>query len=214
MCEGGELLMGAMAKDRVCAGCRAPITGHPNRKWCSNRCRQRTLYTGTCLDCGSATYSGDATPPQRCKHCAPGQRRIWTKETVVRAIQAWTRETGTPPTAVDWNAAQAVARRHPEKAEKFHDDDAWPNTASVQAVFGSWSAALGAAGVAPLAQGKHPGDTPIEVCREARLRYESGLSTHQLARTYDKSPGCIADWIRRAGGRLRTHGEAARLLHA
>jgi DNA-directed RNA polymerase subunit RPC12/RpoP len=57
----------------VCAGCGAELKpnrgpGHP-RKWCSERCRRRTLYSGVCADCGGATYDGTAHPPNRCTRC-------------------------------------------------------------------------------------------------------------------------------------------------
>jgi hypothetical protein len=58
----------------VCQGCGVALK--PNkaqgrkRVWCSERCRKRTMYSGECVDCGASTYSGDAVPPERCRHCS------------------------------------------------------------------------------------------------------------------------------------------------
>lgn len=59
-----------MARPGLCAGCGEPIEQPKGRrKWCSERCRKRTLYSGTCVDCGAATYNGTVPPPKRCHEC-------------------------------------------------------------------------------------------------------------------------------------------------
>lgn len=53
----------------VCQGCGGPLPTKA-RKWCSERCRTHTLYSGVCVDCGAPTYSGTVPPSKRCKPCS------------------------------------------------------------------------------------------------------------------------------------------------
>lgn len=54
----------------ACAGCGTAIE-QPRRKWCSDRCRKRTLYGGTCKLCGAVTngYDGPGTAADICIDC-------------------------------------------------------------------------------------------------------------------------------------------------
>jgi hypothetical protein len=62
---------------------------------------------------------------------------IWTSEKIVAAIQAWTKRTGVPPTAGQWDKTGGDV----------------PNRATVCRRFGSWSAGIKAAGIEPRQQG-------------------------------------------------------------
>jgi hypothetical protein len=136
----------------TCAGCGQPIQRsgpHDHRrKWCSERCR-KAQYAGACTDCGGPTNG--TTPsrglPTRCGPCAHRheQREAhWTTETVSAAIRAWTQANGgTPPAANDWNAARA---RRPRGS-------AYPSLDTAQRIFGSWNAAMAAAGLRPRPRG-------------------------------------------------------------
>jgi hypothetical protein len=71
-----------------CAGCGDPLPpqkrGRP-RKWCSQRCRRDTLYSGACVDCGARTSgnNGRAKAPERCLACRHEFERanaIWNRE--------------------------------------------------------------------------------------------------------------------------------------
>lgn len=58
----------------TCAGCGTAIEQPPRgkpRKWCSDRCRKRTLYGGTCKLCGAVTngYDGPGTAAEVCIDC-------------------------------------------------------------------------------------------------------------------------------------------------
>lgn len=129
----------------LCHGCGAslPSSTGAARKWCTDRCRKRALYSRPCIDCGVALSGNDghsASAPIRCQRCAAvangRERKVWTRDVIVRAIQEWALEHGgVGPTGGDWNRPRA------ELGER------WPHRAAVYREFGSWPAALGAAGV-------------------------------------------------------------------
>jgi hypothetical protein len=131
----------------TCQGCGKPITqskyaGQP-RKWCSNTCRKHSCYSGVCTICGAATYSGNAIPPDLCEehhHAAQHAERYWTPERVIAAIRRFAAENGSGPSAGPW--------LHGEKP------DYAPDVTTVQREFGSWSAAIEAAGVTPAKRGR------------------------------------------------------------
>lgn len=134
-----------------CRGCGESIVAQSRRRrWCSQRCRKRTLYTGTCGRCGGETYNGTASPPELCCHCAPKRRTKWTAERVIERIRRWAELHGEPPAAHEWAPAPSVRARYPGAAwkeiERRLAAGQWPSVNAVQAVFGSWSAGLQAAG--------------------------------------------------------------------
>lgn len=80
---------------RICLGrgCGVDLTGmHGHRKWCSERCRRRTLYTNIC-ECGAEIYNGSAHPPSvcgQCKHDADyGERNELLREMWEADEPAW-----------------------------------------------------------------------------------------------------------------------------
>jgi hypothetical protein len=83
-----------------------------------------------CVECG--TYV--VTAAERCPLCAARHARppARSREEVLDAIAAWTRERGRPPTQVDWPSANGAR---------------WPSYMTVTTHFGSWRAALEAAGL-------------------------------------------------------------------
>lgn len=58
------------------------------------------------------------------------KRRSWSKEEIIAAMQEWAAEYGEPPTTTDWR-----------KSSPQH-----PTAVTVHTLFGSWSAAIEAAG--------------------------------------------------------------------
>jgi hypothetical protein len=83
------------------------------------------------------------------------RRARWTREDVIEALRAWQGRYGAPPTAADWNPADAMrgARRSTERAfawasraARFSEGE-WPWTGTVSKLFGGWNAALEAAGL-------------------------------------------------------------------
>ena len=131
-----------MADQTTCQGCgteiQQPKRGGRRRKWCSDICRKKHTYGGACVDCGSPTSyasKGCGTPSERCRECSSASRIVWTSEAIVAKIREWATGHGEPPVATDWQSAGD-----------------WPSVNTVQGAFGSWNAAIQAAGFIPLAQ--------------------------------------------------------------
>lgn len=89
-----------------------------------------------------------------CATCAPAYYAKWNRETVAAAIQRFAERYGEPPSAWDFNVSLARATGHPEVAERFYRDGDYPHYSSIQYVFGSWNAAIAAAGFEPRGVGK------------------------------------------------------------
>lgn len=72
----------------TCAGCGTAIEQlkRGRRKWCSHRCRKRTLYGGTCKLCGAVTngYDGPGTAAEVCRDCRDGRNAERNAEIVER----------------------------------------------------------------------------------------------------------------------------------
>lgn len=60
--------------------------------------------TGVCKTCGATTrYHGRGRDvSDLCHPCASAARRVWTRETIIAAVQQWAAEHGRPPAAADW----------------------------------------------------------------------------------------------------------------
>ncbi len=105
--------------------------------------------TGTCRVCGATTsYNGKRDKPvsDRCPSCArreAGARQTeLTREIMLIAIRDWTRRFGQPPRSTDWHRARLTGSRL-ALAQRY------PHAPSVIRMFGSWRAALEAAGCEP-----------------------------------------------------------------
>lgn len=151
----------------------------------------------------------------------------WTKREIITAIRQWAREHGQPPLNKEW---------------KRPNGRGIPSTSSVVRTFGSWSAAIAAAGFVPRPVG---GTTqPVSGTRlRPRIRTQkrtAHLTPEQIAAAYVlydrqqlsmpelaeklwqpygyQSPNACRTALLRAfhadGFRVRTHGEAGRLWGA
>jgi hypothetical protein len=115
---------------------------------------------------------------------ALGRRRpwgYWTEKQICDAIRAWNAEYGTPPRAADWHPTLARRRGHTDRAEQYQQGR-WPDITTVLRKFGSWNAAVEAAGFAPRKAGRsdRPGDDPAVVAQSVDL-YRSGLGLVEAA---------------------------------
>lgn len=116
-----------------------------------------------CVGCGArVSYEGT-----RCRTCA--SVTYWTRGRILNAIREWATLTGTPPTATDWNPSHARAIRDVGEPHLWSDNpDRWPYSSIVQRTFGSWNAAVAAAGFIP----RRPGERGPE-------RFTSGEKRHR-----------------------------------
>lgn len=131
---------------RVCRACGAELAprsvprGRP-RKWCSERCR-KSQYDRACVDCGARIGGTDpAKPSLRCRSCQDRHQhdaRHWTQAAVLAAIRAYAQRHGRPPAG------------NPKRPTP----PGMPPVKTVQREFGSWSAAIRAAGLTPLRPGR------------------------------------------------------------
>lgn len=144
-----------------CHGCGAELppaksSGRP-RKWCTDRCRKDHSYRRFCLDCGDRLNGSDGNGPNasiRCPRCnnrrIAEMRTIWTRETVIAAMQRWADRFGEPPRIRNWNPNGAREIGHPEMSVVYEAElGDWPSVTSVCHVFGSWNAAIVASGFKP-----------------------------------------------------------------
>jgi hypothetical protein len=146
----------------VCHGCGTPVEQRSHgrrRKWCSDRCRKVTLYSRPCLDCGATVnLDGRVTDPNvRCVECSVAHIRAGSRQWILDSFAEWHRLFGVPPAAGDWNPSRA--RRMMKRPDDYfgrtlarHDSTGrrWPSTTLVANHFGTWNAALSAAGFEPL----------------------------------------------------------------
>jgi hypothetical protein len=97
---------------------------------------------GSCNDCGGPTdgSNGRAKAPGRCAACARRHRlehAVWSRERVVMALLAFAEERGRAPSASEAGRASGL-----------------PSHGVVMRRFGSWRAALEAAGLPPLGRAR------------------------------------------------------------
>ena len=186
----------------TCHGCGASLVKRGNRapKWCSERCRKQTSYTGTCVDCGGRTgYSGQVTPYARCNACAGALKKVWTAEAIIEAIRAWADLYGRPPSAVDWSVVQhREFSTFAAKVERFYRGPrAWPHTSTVVYAFGSWSAAIAAAGFEPRAYAG--AESYAESAPRTVAAYRDGVPVPEIARREGVTVEAIYGRLRWAG---------------
>src|SRR3954470_22077617 len=107
--------------------------------------------------------------PRRLRRSGGG---AWTRERIIVALHAWADEQGRAPRSYDWAPATARAAGFPtagaERWEREHPR--WPHRALVTARFGSWRAALTAAGL--------PGPAPLRLSRRERVETARRLQGH------------------------------------
>jgi hypothetical protein len=134
--------------DLRCHGCGVELTPRgPGRlpKWCSQRCRKQTLYTGTCRLCGGKTgWSGQKTPREICAPCAHQRQhdeRHFNRDHVLERLADLELTLGRPFLFTDLNpwSLKHAERREARVALKHEHD--WPSVDQVVREFGSASAA-------------------------------------------------------------------------
>ena len=117
---------------------------------------RRVKYAQPCVDCGNPTdgSGGYKVRRERCGECNRRHRhenRRWTREAIIEALQRFKLVVGRSPRAADlnpWLAERAGLSDAPERRARW--DEGWlPHCVVVQREFGSFNAAVEAAGLRP-----------------------------------------------------------------
>lgn len=125
------------------------------------------------------------------------------RERYVAAILAWVELFGEAPSANDWST---TIREQSWRAERYRATGrSWPSMQNGQKLFGSWSAALAAAGQVPRPAGAH-GHQPNSPVSPHRTHCRNG---HPISETYRLPSGKrLCRLCRLAKERRRRHREA------
>lgn len=179
-CEGHSM----SAVGRNCDGCGEPLPANlapgPARRWCSERCRKTTLYSGTCVICGDPTNAsqGRAQTDCLCRRCYVTTTRAHTRSRLLLEAERWRALTSRWPLANDWNR-YANRGEHRALLERYHElTGPWPHPATVGQSFGSWAQFHGALGHEPCPGGR---GTP-KGARAAEMRELLARSTDEAGR--------------------------------
>jgi DNA-binding CsgD family transcriptional regulator len=173
----------------------------------SARRERQAKFDLVCVECGGRVAGGsrhqliDIEEPV-CRRCAGDHYAIWTREAIVCAIQEWADEHGgIPPSSTHWKAA------------RVRGDDRVTSVSSVLRRFGTWNAAIQAAGFEPHAGGPVGGVTPLTEDQRAECarRYAAGESSVVIAADLGCTPHTVTKWARREGVSIRApfHRKAA-----
>jgi HNH endonuclease len=76
----------------------------------------------------------------------PGVRGTWDRAAIVAALREWATQTGGPPRRQDWTGERSSDGSTAQR-KWMAEHPRWPSSSCVAAHFGSWSAALEAAGL-------------------------------------------------------------------
>jgi hypothetical protein len=163
------------------------------------RSARKARYDLVCVDCGGrvdGTTPGKMSDPDApvCGSCAAEHYAVWTRDAIVLCIQDWADEHGgIPPAANDFSRARAL------------NPGAVPVVNHVLGRFGTWNAAIRAAGFEPYASGPIGGFTPLtlEQRDECARRYAAGESSTRIAADMGCAPQIVIKWARRAGVPIR-----------
>lgn len=152
---------------------------------------RKDSYRGVCSDCGGPTdgSKGPDGAPTRCDSCSRTHSRALTHAYILESFHEWHRLFGVPPSAADWNQhycrmrlvdAPAYAERVIRRYENTGRD--WPRYSTVADHFGSWTAALKAAGYEVLpAKDRWLGYRGVAAREETRLERAEERSEHYPA---------------------------------
>jgi hypothetical protein len=132
---------------------------------------RKKRYGRPCPDCGDPMTgcNGPAGPhPERCERCERiriHEDRYWTQERIVEALREFRRLIGKPPTSTDAlhrgnNVISIEERVSPERVKELRRAAGLvrlPCMSAIYREFGSWDAAMRAAGLDPVGPGTPPG---------------------------------------------------------
>jgi DNA-binding NarL/FixJ family response regulator len=136
-------------------------------------------------------------------------RDRWRREDVriVEAINDWVARYGEAPTRIDWDRHMSRRRGHRAKLARLQvHPSPLPTPTPVLARFGSWEAALAAAGHRPRYATYRP--NPMARAQTAAL-YASGLPIAKIAERLEVDRKTVRERLDRAGVKRRPRRQAA-----
>jgi hypothetical protein len=80
-------------------------------------------------------------------------RRRWDRDRIIAAMRGWAEQYGEPPRSREWSLHKLQAARDSEGIERYVSGG-WPSASTVEDYFGSWNAAIKAAGFGPRPRGR------------------------------------------------------------
>lgn len=112
---------------------------------------RKARYAGECVDCGAHTSGSEGRRAEpRCRACARLGKGRWTKEELIARIREWNTIYGEPPAAPDWTPSKARHMNDEARARRYEEAEGhWPGHMTLVNHFGSWNAAIAAAGFTP-----------------------------------------------------------------
>jgi hypothetical protein len=123
----------------------------------------------------------------------PGVPRRWNRASILEALRDWVRETGGPPRRQDWCGEQpanaGIAQR-----KWMREHPRWPSSSCVTSHFGSWSAALEAAGLP--ARSLTFESSVAERVEAARRMARAGLGLRAIAQALEVSVSSVNNYLR------------------
>jgi deoxycytidylate deaminase len=121
----------------------------------------------------------------------------WDEKRIAAALREWTRETGIPPKSYEWCPASArpAGLIGPEDSKWELEHPRWPGNTTVYRYFGSWAAALEAAGIKP-EWPAGPEGTLAERVEAARRMHAAGESTRSIADALGVKPDTARRYLK------------------
>jgi hypothetical protein len=109
--------------------------------------------------------------PRRARPIRP-RGRILDRDDILGALREWDRRYGEPPALADWAPARARRLKQSWRAERYLAGD-WPHLTTVLKQFGTFGAAVEAAGLEPRPRGRHVrGHSGLHPDTEATVAFE------------------------------------------
>lgn len=120
------------------------------------RARKDRLYSGPCADCGKTLQRSGPNESKRCGECHElwlHNNKYWTRGRIIAVIWEFADRYGHPPSVSDFRASPNELKRLPEQTAASilarKRDMKMPALGSIVAEFGTWNAAIEAAGFEP-----------------------------------------------------------------
>lgn len=125
----------------------------------------------------------------------------WSNEAVISALRDWARRYGQAPSAEDWDRARARRQGRTDRLARLDaHPSSVPGVSTVIRRFGTWKAAVSAAGLHPRSATRR---LDTDRLRETVELYTNGLSTLEVAERLRLAPKTVRDRLHAADVALR-----------